>query len=56
MLQVLKKATMADRGPPAPKLPMVCKPPKAAIPILQQPVPQVQQGQEATQYAQQEPA
>ena len=46
---------MADRGPPAMKLPTVYKPAKTAMPAPQQPAPQMQQGQEATQHAQ-EPA
>ena len=46
---------MADRGQPASKLPTAYKPVKAAMPTPQQPAPQVQQGQEATQHAQQVP-
>ena len=42
---------MADKGPPTPRLPTACKPVKTTAPN-----PQAQQGQQATQHAQQEPA
>ena len=46
---------MADRGPPAPKPPTAHKSAKVAMPALQQPAPQAQQGWEVAQCTQQEP-
>ena len=49
------EATMAVRGPPAPKWPTACKPVITMTPTNPQPAPQAQQKQDAAQCAQQEP-